>query len=159
MGFKSAKSTRNVNQSNGRYKVEGIIFPSRFAFSIIESIDRNLRFLYSPAPPNNSRSTINYSVVRDNEEEFKYILDRVEDLIIKLAEKLDDRFYEEFVRSHNENRSMEIEEVIIINNKFSGIIAFFVKQMTLKMIKKMSYQNKFQSISKGNLLILWIYFV
>ena len=44
MGFKSAKNTRNVNQSNGKYEVDDIIFPSRFVFSTIESIDRNLRF-------------------------------------------------------------------------------------------------------------------
>ena len=48
MGFKSAKNTRNVNNSNGNYEVDGLIFPSRFVFLTIASIDRNLRFLYTP---------------------------------------------------------------------------------------------------------------
>ena len=44
-----------ANHSNGNYEVDGIIFASRFVFTTIESIDRNLRFLYttgsdSPSP-------------------------------------------------------------------------------------------------------------
>ena len=99
MGIKSAKNTHNVNQSNGKYEVDDIIFPSRFVFSIIESIDRNLRFFYSPAPPNKMWSRINYSAVRDDEEEFNCFLDRVEERIdridekVKIIETVDSAFY------------------------------------------------------------------
>ena len=89
MGFKSAKNTNNVNQSNGKYEVDGVIFPSRFVFTTIESLDRNLRFFYSPAPPNRLGPRINYSAVRDDEEEFNCILDRVEELISRIEEEVD----------------------------------------------------------------------
>ena len=89
MGFKSAKNTNNVNQSNEEYEVDGIKFPSRFAFTTIESIDRNLRFFYSPAPPNTLGPRINYSAVRDDEEEFNCILDRVEERINRIEEEVD----------------------------------------------------------------------
>ena len=107
MGFKSAKNTRNVNQSNGKYEVDDIIFPSRFVFSIIESIDRNLRFFYSPAPPNKMWSRINYSAVRDDEEEFNCFLDRVGERINRIDEEVD---------------FIEIEDGAF--NEFHGIIDF-----------------------------------
>ena len=81
MGFKSAKNTRNVNQSNGNYEVDGIIFASRFVFTTIESIDRNLRFLYTPGSASNDWETIDHSPVRDNDEEFDDIIGRVEERI------------------------------------------------------------------------------
>ena len=84
-------ASKNDNHSNGKYKVNGIIFPSRFAFSTIESIDRNLRILYSKAPPNSLWPTINYSAVRDDEEEFDSILDRVEERIDGFIEKVNVR--------------------------------------------------------------------
>ena len=56
MEFKIAKKTRN-----GKYKVDGLIFPSKFVLKTIESIDRNLRFFYSRAPRDSLRSRINYS--------------------------------------------------------------------------------------------------
>ena len=89
MGFKPAKNTRNDNQSNGEYVDDKIIFPSRFVFSTIEIIDRNLRFLYSPAPNNKLWPTINYSTVRDDEKEFNCILDRVEEQINKFDEEVE----------------------------------------------------------------------
>ena len=88
MGFKSAKNIRKVNQSNGSYEEDDMIFLSRFIYSTIASIDRNLRFLYSPAPPNSNRNTINYSPVRDDDEEFDAILDRVEERINRINGKV-----------------------------------------------------------------------
>ena len=88
MGFKSAKNIRKVNQSNGSYEEDDMIFLSRFIYSTIASIDRNLRFLYSPAPPNSNRNTINYSPVRDDDEEFDAILDRVEERINRITGKV-----------------------------------------------------------------------
>ena len=39
MGFKS------LGESNKNYEVDGIILPTRFIFTMIESIDRNLKFI------------------------------------------------------------------------------------------------------------------
>ena len=46
MGFKSATNT-NVN-----YEINNLIFSSRLEYQTVESIDRNLKFLFSPAPSN-----------------------------------------------------------------------------------------------------------
>ena len=89
MGFKSAKNTHNVKHSNGNYEVDGIIFPSSFVFTTIESIDRNLRFLYTPGSASNDFETINHSPVRDNDEEFDAILARVEERI-EIITSIDD---------------------------------------------------------------------
>ena len=120
MGFKSAKNTRNVNQSNGKYEVDDIIFPSRFVFSIIESIDRNLKFFYSPAPPNKLWPTINYSTVRDDEEEFNCILDRVEERINRFDEKV---------------KIIETDDSAF-NQKFNGIIDFLYEADDFKYDKE-----------------------
>ena len=59
--------------SNGNYEVDGIIFASRFVFTTIESIDRNLRFLYTPGSDSNDWETINHSLSRENEASFDFI--------------------------------------------------------------------------------------
>ena len=120
MGFKSAKNTNNVNQSNEEYEVDGIKFPSRFAFTTIESIDRNLRFLYSKSPLNKLKPRINYSVVRDDEENFSFWLDRVEERIERLyvkkvkAIELDDpdvhEMFPEIIAFINEGSDIENNE-------------------------------------------------
>ena len=81
MGFKSTKNTRNVNQSNGNYESYGIVYASRFVFKTIETIDRNLSFLYTKDSIDNNFKTINHSSVRDNDEEFDDILGIVEEQI------------------------------------------------------------------------------
>ena len=108
MGFKSSKNTRNVNHSNEEYEVDDIIFPTKNVFKTIKSINRKLRLLYSPAPTNSLWPTINYSPVRDDDEEFNAILDRVEERI--------DRF----------NEKVEIIETgdAAFNKKFLGIVNF-----------------------------------
>ena len=68
MGFKSSKNTRNVNQSNGRYEVDDLIFYSKFVYENIKSIDEYLRLLY----------TIDSNVRNDE------ILGKVEELIKKI---------------------------------------------------------------------------
>ena len=85
MGFKS------TNKSNAKYKVNDLIFPSKIAFTTVESIDRNLRIFYSRAPPNSLWKRINYSAVRDDEEEFDSFLDRVEERIDRFNEKVNVR--------------------------------------------------------------------
>ena len=102
MGFKSAKNIRKVNQSNSSYEEGNMIFPSRLIYSTIASIDRNLGFLYSSSINNEFRETIRYSTVRDDDEEFDAILDRVEERI--------NRF-----KLNNEN--IEDNEINLINGK------------------------------------------
>ena len=73
------RQSKNVNKVNGEYKVDNMIFPTRFVYSTIASIDRNLRILYSEVPPSSLWQRMNYSGVRDDKEEFCAILDRVEE--------------------------------------------------------------------------------
>ena len=80
MGFKSAKKTSNVNQSNGKYEVDGITFYSKFVYENIKSIDQFLRLLYSTDSDSN-RETINHSNVRNDEKYFDEILGSVEERI------------------------------------------------------------------------------
>ena len=86
MGFKSTTQS-NIRQ----HEVNNLIFPSRNIFSTIESINKNLDFFYSPSTNNSLWPTINYSPVRDDNEEFDSILDRVEELINRIKEKVDIR--------------------------------------------------------------------
>ena len=85
MGFKSASNSNNVKHSNGNYEVDGIIFASRFVFTTIESIDRNLRFLYTPGSASNDWETMNHSITRESEENFDAILERVEERIGRIT--------------------------------------------------------------------------
>ena len=97
MGFKS-KTQSNIR----KHKVNNLIFPSRTIFLIIESINRDLNFLYSPTRTNSLCSFICYSPVRDNNEEFNIILDRVEEQMNRIKEEVniietdDSAFNDEF---------------------------------------------------------------
>ena len=119
MGFNSAKNTHNVNLSNENYKINGLIFPSRQIFSTIESINIKLNSLYSLSPPNSLWPSINYSSVRDDNEEFEAILDRVEELI--------DSF-----------KNFEIIETTdaAFNNEFLGIVNFLYEASDYAMKKE-----------------------
>ena len=77
---KSTKNTRNVI-----YEVDGLIFPSRFVFSTIESIDRNLGFLYTPGTEDNDFEPTFDFPVRENDKEFAAILKRVEERIKRIT--------------------------------------------------------------------------
>ena len=94
MGFTSSNNTNNtnVNQSNDDYEVDDIIFPSKFVYKTIKKINKNLQFLYTPGSESNDYETINHSSVRDNPEEFKAILDRVDELINRIT-NIDDTKY------------------------------------------------------------------
>ena len=115
MGFKSAKNTRNVNNSDVDYEVDGIIFPSRFVFTTTESIDRNLKFLYTPGSEDNDFETINHSPVRDNDEEFDAILSRVEKRIGRIT-GIDDT--KQFIFKEKHYAFFE---------KFGGIVNCFIE--------------------------------
>ena len=86
MGFKSGT---NTNVSKDKYKVNDLIFSSRIEYQTIQSIDRNLRFLYSPALFNSLWSSINYSPARDIDSNFNAILDRVEERIGRIKKKFE----------------------------------------------------------------------
>ena len=100
MGFKSAKKT---NVSEDKYEINNLVFPSRHVFTTIQSIDRNLRFLYSPAPSGRIWRRIRSSPIRDDDDEFDAILDRVEERInrikeeVKIIEKGDAAFNQQFL--------------------------------------------------------------
>ena len=86
MGFKSANDTNNtnnsnVNQSNSDYKVDDIVFPSKFVYKTIKRIDRNLKKLYSPPSEDGDGMATNDSPVRDDRERFNAILDKVDNLL------------------------------------------------------------------------------
>ena len=83
MGFKSTKNTRNVNQSNGRYEVDDLIFYSKFVYENIKAIDKNLKLIYSIDSTSN-RGYKNHSNVRDDEKYFDEILGKVEECIEKI---------------------------------------------------------------------------
>ena len=95
MRFESADNT-NVNQSNGNYEVDGIIFASRFVFRTIKGIDRNLRFLYTPVSASNDWETVNHSMTRENEASFFAILARVDEWIDRI-ENIDDGSTNQFL--------------------------------------------------------------
>ena len=84
MGVKTTLKIENL--SNGKIKVNGMIFPSLNVFCKIKTIDKKLKKLYSKELINGRMITINYSSIRDDEEEFVNILEEVENLI-------DDFFY------------------------------------------------------------------
>ena len=131
-------ASKNDNHSNGKYKVNDIIFPSRFAFSTIESIDRNLRILYSKAPPNSLWPRINYSSVRDDEEEFVSFLGRVEDRINRCDEKVN-------VRETDDSA---------FNEMFPGIIDFLYEAYDFENNKEYRYSKKTPEYIKDGFIYL-----
>ena len=82
-----AESLDYSKRKNNKYvKVNGLILPSLNVFRKIETINKKLEKLYSKELINGRMITINYSSIRDDEEEFVNILEEVENLI-------DDFFY------------------------------------------------------------------
>ena len=113
MGFTSSNNTNNtnVNQSNDDYEVDDIIFPSKFVYKTIKKINKNLKFLYTPGSESNDYETINHSSVRDNPEEFKAVLDRVDELINRIT-NIDDTKYFIYKKKHGD----------AFFDKFGGIV-------------------------------------
>ena len=106
MGFKSA-----TQRDSKGYRFNNLIFPFKKIYLITKRINRKLELLYSPAPSGSLWPTINYSSVRDNEEEFNTILDKVEKYI--------DRFYEEY----DKVTIIETDDAAF-NQEFLGIVNF-----------------------------------
>lgn len=72
MGFKSVSRPNNEDL----YIINGIGYSSRHEFTTIESINRNLKFITPDSP------------IREDEEEFDCFLDRVEERIGRLNQKI-----------------------------------------------------------------------
>ena len=121
MGFTPKKQC-----NSSQYQVNNLIFPSRHVFSTIKRINRKLRLLYSPAPPNSLWSTINYSSVRDDNEKFEAILDKVEELV--------DRFDEEV-------NIIETDDAAF-NQEFLGIVNFLYEASDFYLKKEDELSNK-----------------
>ena len=97
MGFKSAKQS-----NSGHYQFNNLVFPSKQIYLSINYIDKKLELLYTPFH-NCFRLALSESKKRDNEEEFNYILDEVEEWIDGIKEKVviipadDEAFNQEFL--------------------------------------------------------------
>ena len=126
---KSEKNNRNVNHSNGNYEVDGLIFPSRFLFSTIASIDRNLKFLYTEGSEDTDYCPIFHSPVRENDKEFAAFLKRVEERIKRIT-GIDDTKHFIFKEKH---RSAFLK-------KFEAINYCILEGMYLRG----KYRNKFE---------------
>ena len=134
MGFKSAKNTHNVKQSNGKYEVDGITFYSKLIYENIKSIDEYLSLLY---PTDSVGENIIYSNVRNDEKYFDEILGRVEELIQKIN-KIDDWFINDLYKE---------KIAFSFLNKFKGIFNCFKEYEIL--IEKyecmdFEFENNFQ---------------
>ncbi|CAH3165058.1 unnamed protein product, partial [Porites lobata] len=99
---------------------------------IVESIDRNLRFLYSPFPPNSLWPTINYSLTRENVDNFNTILDRVEERIDRLNERV------KFVETDDS----------AFNEEFPGIIDFLYEASELSENSEKQFEKRFIKLAQ-----------
>ena len=130
MGINTVSKSRIVNKDNLIYKSKNLVFPSRFVFSTIESIDRNLRIIYSKAPPNSGRDRINYSTVRDDEEEFDTILDRVEERINRIN------------KINGKVKIIETDDAAF-NRTFLGIMDFLYEASVLPSNSENHFEKRF----------------
>ena len=78
-------STMTKNEEVINYN---ILFPSEKIYRIITTIDQELRKLYSSNRILTLFKTVAYSEIRDNEGQFKSLLNRVEKEIDKLPKKV-----------------------------------------------------------------------
>ena len=149
MGFKSAKNTHNVNQSNGKYEVGGITFYSKFVYENIKSIDEYLRLLYS-ADYGIISEIIKNSNVRNDEKYFDEILGGVEERIERIMKIggwcINDLYKEKYAYSFFE--------------KFRGIYNCFIEYEFLDGEYKNNFERRIIDI-KLNLGLIGIdqYFV
>ena len=122
------KTKTNVN----KYKINDLIFPSRIVYQNIQSIDRNPRFLYSPAPVCSPFRSINYFPARQTTSNFNAILDRVEEPINRFKEKA---------------KITETEDNAF-NEEFPGIIDFLYEASTLEPKTKEPLEKKFIDLAQ-----------
>ena len=90
------------------FKASNMIFPSEKIYKIIKDIDNIFRSLYMPAPVCSPYTLINYSPARENITKFNHTLDKVEESINRI------------------NQKVEIKEIVdsSFDEKFPGIRVF-----------------------------------
>lgn len=85
------------------FRASNMIFPSEKIYKNIKDIDNILRSLYMPAPACSPYTLINYSSARDSMTNFNHALDKVEESInrikqkVKIEEIADSSFNESFL--------------------------------------------------------------
>ena len=98
------------------FSASNIIFPSKKIFNNIKDIDKNILSLYTPTPPCFKQKLINFSSERDSITKFNNALDKVEESINKIKQKV------------------KIKEIDYpaFSERFPGIAAFFCEAYKLK---------------------------
>ena len=139
-----------VSKSKEYYRVGNLLFTSRSVFSAIESIDRNLRYLYSPAPPDSGQSRINHSPARDVDEAFDAILDRVEKWFPIYDDRLD-RDEIIIVRFGKRYPYKELAGAIspAFNRTFLGIMYFLYEARDLPSNNENHFDNRISYIANS----------
>ena len=132
MAIKSVKNILNFNQNTEKYEVDNVIFPSKSVYSILKRIDRNLRLLYSKDPKNKLWPRINYSMVRDDESSISMVLERVEERLNRIEEKVD----------------IIITGDAAFFNLFPGIIDFLYEADDIKDKREDEYTRKMADYNK-----------
>ena len=98
------------------FSASNIIFPSKKIFNIIKEIDDNILPLYIPAPFYNKKILINTSEEREDTNKFNTVLDKIENSINKI------------------NQRVKIKETDFgsYSERFTGITAFYFEAYRLK---------------------------
>ena len=98
------------------FSASNIIFPSEKIFNIIKEIDDNILPFYIPAPFHNKKILINTSEEREDINKFNIVLDKIENSINKIKQKI------------------KIKEIDYssYSKRFPGITAFYYEAYKLK---------------------------
>ena len=98
------------------FSASNIIFPSEKIFNIIKEIDDNILPFYIPAPFHNKKILINTSEEREDTNEFNIVLDKIENSINKIKQRV------------------KIKETDFgsYSKRFPGITAFYFEAYKLK---------------------------
>lgn len=98
------------------FRASNIIFPSKKIFNIIKEIDDNILPLYIPAPFHNKKILINTSEEREDTNKFNIVLDKIENTINKIKQRV------------------KIKETDFgsYSKRFPGITAFYFEAYKLK---------------------------
>ena len=108
-----------------------IIFPSEKIYKNIKDVDDNLRSLYMPAPVCSPYILINCSSARNSSTKFNLALDKVEESINKIKQKV---------------KITEIGDYSF-NKTFLGITAFLYEAYRLQEKAKEPLEKKFVDIA------------
>ena len=113
------------------FRASNMIFPSEKIYKYIKDIDINLRYLYMPAPACSPYTLINCSSERDSITKFNNALDKVEESINKIKQKV------------------KIEEIAdsSFNETFLGITAFLYEAHNIEEKAREPLEKKFVNLA------------